>query len=84
VIRSDSQYALNCATRWRAGWEASGFRGGAIRNVDLVQRIYAAHDAITATRDGTNVIYGWVRGHAGEPGNEQADRLAAAGALLEK
>ncbi|MEC8852012.1 MAG: RNase H family protein, partial [Pseudomonadota bacterium] len=42
-----------------------------VKNVDLWQRLDTA-----ASRH--QVAWHWVKGHAGDPGNERADRLARA------
>ena len=73
-MRCDSQYVVKSATEWMRGWKARGWRTatGPVKNIDLMQRL----DAAAALRD---VRWTWVRGHAGEAGNERADRLAAQG-----
>ncbi|MFE1601767.1 ribonuclease HI [Methylobacterium sp. ID0610] len=73
-MRCDSQYVVKSVTEWLRGWKAKGWRTttGEVKNRDLMERL----DALNARRD---VRWVWVRGHAGEEGNERADRLAAEG-----
>ena len=73
-MRCDSQYVVKSVTEWMRGWKARGWRTatGPVKNIDLMQRL----DTLAAVRD---VRWTWVRGHAGEAGNERADRLAALG-----
>jgi ribonuclease HI len=73
-MRCDSQYVVKSVTEWMRGWKARGWRTatGPVKNIDLMQRL----DALASARD---VKWTWVRGHAGEAGNERADRLAAQG-----
>ena len=78
VVYTDSQYVRQGITAWihkwkRSGWTTSGKQP--VKNADLWQRL----DAIAATHD---VEWRWVKGHAGDPGNEKADALANAGAAL--
>ncbi|MEO9220471.1 MAG: ribonuclease H [Mycobacteriaceae bacterium] len=78
VIQADSQYAINCASVWPAGWRRKGWRtvsGSPVKNLALVQAI---DTAITA-RAGA-VRFEWVRGHVGHQFNEAADELAGAAA----
>ena len=73
-MRCDSQYVVKSVTEWMPGWKRRGWRtaSGPVKNVDLMERL----DALAARRD---VRWTWVRGHAGEAGNERADRLATQG-----
>ena len=73
-MRCDSQYVVKSVTEWMRGWKSRGWRTatGPVKNIDLMQRL----DTLAAARD---VRWTWVRGHAGEAGNERADRLAALG-----
>ncbi|WP_082609753.1 RNase H family protein [Bosea sp. Root381] len=75
-IRTDSTYVRDGSTRWRAGWQAKGMRTktGPVKNVDLWPALWTALDARPLVR------IEWVRGHAGERGNEIVDRLAEAAA----
>lgn len=74
-LYTDSTYVKNGITRWIGGWRAKGWRtksGTPVKNVDLWQaldRLCIAHD----------VDWRWVKGHAGDPGNERADALAREG-----
>ena len=71
---SDSQYVINGMTEWRHGWEARQWRnaeGKPVANLDL-------WEALIAAAEGREVDWVWVRGHAGHPENEQADRLGNA------
>lgn len=75
VLSTDSSYVKNGITTWIAGWRRKGWRsstGDPVKNQDLWQRL----DAATARHA---VRWEWVKGHAGHPENERADRLAAAG-----
>ncbi|GEP06507.1 ribonuclease HI [Methylobacterium oxalidis] len=73
-MRCDSQYVIKSVTEWMRGWKAKGWRTttGEVKNVDLMKRL----DELASSRD---VRWTWVRGHAGDPLNERADRLAAQG-----
>ncbi|GJE29344.1 ribonuclease HI [Methylobacterium organophilum] len=73
-MRCDSQYVVKSVTEWMKGWKRKGWRTatGPVKNRDLMERL----DALASARD---VRWTWVRGHAGEVGNERADRLAAQG-----
>ncbi|GAB3269727.1 ribonuclease HI family protein [Sinomonas notoginsengisoli] len=76
-ILCDSQYVINCITKWMPGWKRRGWKkadGKPVLNVDLLAQI----DAELAGRDYT---FEWVRGHAGHALNEAADAKARAVAL---
>ncbi len=77
-IVTDSKYVRDGVTLWLANWKQSGWKTSAkkpVKNADLWQRLDAAQD--------THVIeWLWVKGHAGNPGNERADALARAGLAL--
>ena len=74
-LHTDSTYLLNGITKWIAGWERNGWRTSAkrpVKNEDLWRRLIAA-------KNGHEVSWEWVKGHAGDPGNERADALARQG-----
>jgi ribonuclease HI len=74
-LYTDSRYVRDGITKWVINWARNGWMTSAkqpVKNVDLWQQLVAAvsrHD----------VEWHWVKGHAGDPGNERADRLAAQG-----
>ena len=73
----DSEYVRKGITEWLPGWKAKGWRTAArqpVKNVDLWQRL----DALVR-ESGHQIDWHWVRGHAGDPGNEHADALANRG-----
>ena len=74
-LHTDSTYVRNGITRWMDGWKRRGWRTGTdqpVKNEDL----WRALDAAAARHD---VEWFWVRGHAGHPENERADKLAERG-----
>jgi ribonuclease HI len=74
-IHTDSQYVRQGITAWIHNWKKRGWKTAdhkPVKNVDLWQRL----DAIAATH---KVHWHWVKGHAGDPGNERADALANRG-----
>jgi ribonuclease HI len=76
-LHVDSQYVLKGMTEWLPGWKAKGWRTAAkqpVKNVDLWQALDALVNGA-----GHSIKWTWVRGHAGDPGNEQADQLANLG-----
>ncbi len=76
----DSEYVRKGITEWIHGWKARGWRTAAkqpVKNVDLWQRL----DALVAG-SGHKIDWRWVKGHAGDPGNERADALANRGVDL--
>jgi len=79
TIHSDSQYVVKGMTKWIHGWKVKGWKNSkkqAVANRDLWERL----DAVVSTRlNGVEWI--WVKGHAGDPQNEMADRIANEEAL---
>ena len=72
VLHTDSEYLRNGITRWHVGWVRRNWRsstGDPVANMDLWRRILDA-----AARH--EIDWRWIRGHAGDPMNERADRLA--------
>ncbi len=77
TLHVDSQYVLKGMTEWLAGWKAKGWKTAAkqpVKNVDLWQRL----DLLVSSA-GHHIEWRWVKGHAGDPGNERADALANLG-----
>lgn len=78
VINSDSQYTINCITRWYKSWEVYGWKtaqGDPVKNRELIEacveeiRRYSDHGAV--------VVVKYVPGHVGILENERADFLAS-------
>lgn len=77
LIYCDSQYVINSITKWMSGWKRRGWRksdGKPVQNIDLMRALDAEMSGAHAA--GRKVRFEWVKGHAGHPLNEQADRLA--------
>jgi len=75
IIYTDSEYVRKGMTEWISGWQRRGWKtadGKPVKNADLWQRL----DALARLH---RVDWRWVKGHAGDPGNERADRLANQG-----
>jgi len=73
TIRSDAEYAINAATKWRARWERSNFRtatGNPVKHLELIREVHRLLDERPLVR------LEHVRGHSGVEGNEAADQLA--------
>ena len=77
TLHTDSQYVRQGITEWmpnwiRRGWKTAG--GDPVKNRDLWERLHAANAK-------HKVDWRWVKGHAGDPGNERVDQLARAAAV---
>ena len=71
----DSQYVRQGITEWIHNWKRRGWvttDKKPVKNADLWQALDQATQRHT-------INYHWVKGHAGDPGNEKADALANAG-----
>ena len=74
-LHTDSEYLKNGVTKWMHGWKRNGWRTAdkkPVKNAELWQELetqVARHE----------VRWEWVKGHAGDPGNERADQLANLG-----
>ncbi len=75
VLHTDSSYVKQGITTWITNWQKKNWRtagGSPVKNVDLWKALLEA-----AARH--EVEWRWVKGHAGDPGNERADALARQG-----
>ncbi len=76
-VFTDSTYVRDGITAWLPKWQANGWltkKKEPVKNADLWKELAAA----CARHD---VDWQWVKGHAGHPDNERADRLAVRGAV---
>ncbi|MER8368043.1 ribonuclease HI [Mesorhizobium sp. M1378] len=71
-LRSDSQYLIKGITEWLEGWKAKGWRN-AQRKPVLNRDLWEELEALVT---GRSIIWEWVRGHNGDPMNEEVDQLA--------
>ncbi len=70
-LHTDSQYLRQGITTWITNWKRNGWKTAQkkpVKNADLWQQLDQA-----AARH--QVDWCWVKGHAGDPGNERADQL---------
>ena len=74
-LHTDSKYLLDGITKWIPNWQRNGWKTAAkkpVKNDDLWRRL-------TEAMRPHKVSWVWVKGHAGDPGNERADALARRG-----
>jgi ribonuclease HI len=77
VLSTDSRYVMDGLTKWLPGWLRNGWRTAArqpVKNADLWQELVAAAAP-------HQIRWEWVKGHAGHPENERADKLASEAAM---
>lgn len=75
ILTSDSTYVRDGITKWIHGWRRNGWKTAAkkpVKNADLWQALWDATQR-------HEIDWRWVKGHAGDAGNEAADRLANRG-----
>ena len=75
VLHTDSKYVMHGITEWMHNWKKRGWKTAnrkPVKNQDL----WMALDEAIARHD---ITWKWVKGHDGDPGNEEADRLANLG-----
>ena len=78
VLSTDSRYVMDGLTKWLPGWLRNGWKTAAkqpVKNADLWQELVAAAAP-------HQIRWEWVKGHAGHPENERADKLASDAAIL--
>jgi ribonuclease HI len=71
AMYTDSVYVKKGITEWMKTWERNGFRtasGTPVKNKDLWLRLKEKASTLTLS-------WHWVRGHAGNPRNEECDAL---------
>jgi ribonuclease HI len=76
TVHTDSQYVRKGITEWIHGWKQRGWLTAdrkPVKNADLWRQL----DSMASVH---HIDWRWVKGHAGDPGNERADALANRGA----
>ena len=74
-LYTDATYVMQGLNEWMPNWKARGWKTASrkpVKNQDLWQ-------ALDAACQRHQINWHWVKGHAGDPGNEEADRLANLG-----
>ncbi|KAF1020455.1 MAG: Ribonuclease HI [Paracidovorax wautersii] len=77
TLHLDSEYVRKGITEWIHGWKSRGWLTAdkkPVKNAELWRQL----DAVLA-QSGHDIEWRWVKGHAGNPGNERADGLANKG-----
>jgi ribonuclease HI len=80
ILSTDSRYVMDGLTKWIHGWLKNGWRTAdkkPVKNAELWQELLAAAKP-------HRVEWVWVKGHAGHPDNERADKLASDAALAQR
>ena len=76
TLTTDSRYVMDGLTKWIHGWRKNGWRTADKKPVKNAELWQALIEAAAPHR----IEWQWVKGHAGHPDNERADRLASAAA----
>ena len=74
-VYTDSVYVQKGVTEWLVNWKARGWKTAdkkTVKNDDLWREL----DSMLGAHE---LSWHWVKGHAGDPGNERADSLANKG-----
>ena len=77
TLSTDSRYVMDGLTKWIHGWRRNGWKTAdkkPVKNADLWQALIEASAP-------HRIEWVWVKGHAGHPDNERADRLASDAAI---
>jgi ribonuclease HI len=77
TLWTDSIYVRDGITKWIHGWRRNGWKTAdrkPVKNAELWQELLDAAEP-------HKVEWRWVKGHAGHPENERADKLACDAAL---
>ncbi|NMG07692.1 ribonuclease HI [Brasilonema sp. UFV-L1] len=73
TLHTDSEYLINSVTKWMKGWKKRGWKkadGSPVLNQDLLE--------VLDDLNSPQVRWEYVRGHAGNVGNERCDAIARA------
>jgi ribonuclease HI len=79
TLSTDSRYVMDGMTKWIHGWLKNSWRTAdkkLVKNADLWQALWAAAKP-------HRIDWVWVKGHAGHPDNERADKLASDAAVAQ-
>ncbi|MBC1242025.1 MULTISPECIES: ribonuclease HI [Nostoc] len=71
TLYTDSEYLINCVTKWVKGWKKKGWKksdGNPVQNQDLLEIL----DELNTEQ----VKWQYVKGHSGNIGNERCDAIA--------
>ncbi len=71
TLYTDSEYLINCVTKWVKGWKKKGWKksdGNPVQNQDLLE--------ILDELNSEQVKWQYVKGHSGNIGNERCDAIA--------
>jgi len=75
TLHTDSKYVMDGIREWLPNWKRRGWKTAAkkpVKNQDLWQ-------ALDEATERHEIDWIWVKGHDGNPGNEEADALANRG-----
>ena len=75
LLHTDSKYVMDGIRSWLPNWKKRGWKTASkkpVKNQDLWQ-------ALDEAQSRHDVTWKWVKGHSGNDGNEEADRLANLG-----
>jgi ribonuclease HI len=82
LIFTDSVYLIRGITQWIFGWKRRGWKtaeGAEVSNQDLWQEMDQTILALKKKFPEISLKWNFVKGHAGDPGNERCDEIAVAG-----
>ncbi|NET73034.1 MAG: ribonuclease HI [Sphaerospermopsis sp. SIO1G2] len=71
TLYTDSEYLINCVTKWIHGWKKRGWKksdGKPVQNQDLLENLDQLNNKL--------IQWQHVRGHSGNIGNERCDVIA--------
>ena len=80
TLSTDSRYVMDGLTKWIHGWQRNGWKTADRKPVKNSDLWIALLEAARPHR----IQWQWVKGHAGHPDNERADKLASDAALAQR